>query len=98
MTWLILQIQSHRNSITQGYNRIFERSPREVPVLTEQQKPEAPFCHRSRARNHCNEHLKAKKGDQKGVLWDILHCPQQDIFFFVVTVAARVEVKYKVRE
>ena len=35
MKGLVLQIQNYRISMTQGNNRISERSPSEVPVLIE---------------------------------------------------------------
>jgi hypothetical protein len=38
---LVLQIQNYRISMTQANNRISQRCPGEVPVLTELQKPEA---------------------------------------------------------
>jgi hypothetical protein len=38
---LVLQSESYRISMTQGNNRISERSSSEVPVLIDQKKPEA---------------------------------------------------------
>ena len=43
MKGLVLQIQNFRISMTQGNNRIFKRSPSEVPVLIIQQKLEASY-------------------------------------------------------
>lgn len=37
------QIQNHSISMTQGNNRIWERYPRKVPVLIEEQKTEASY-------------------------------------------------------
>ena len=41
MKGLVQQIQNYRISMTQGDDRVSERSPSEVPVLIKQQKPEA---------------------------------------------------------
>ena len=60
----VVQIQNYRLSVTQGNNRIFEKSPSEVLVLTEEQKPEILY--------QANDHLQAKKCGQKETLWDIL--------------------------
>ena len=37
---LVLHIPNYRISVTQGINRMSERNPSEVLVLTEKQKPE----------------------------------------------------------
>lgn len=39
----VLKIQNYSISMTQGNNRVSEKSPSEVPLLTEQQKPESLF-------------------------------------------------------
>lgn len=56
---LVLQIQNYRTSITQGNNGIPESSSREVPVLTEWQKPEVSYT--------CQQKLWTKD-----MVWDTL--------------------------
>lgn len=43
MKGLVLEIQNYSISRTQINNRISKRSPREVPILIEQQKPEVSY-------------------------------------------------------
>ena len=57
----VRQILTYRISMTQGNNRISERSPSEVPALTGKQKPETSY----QTKKLLNEHLQAKKYGQK---------------------------------
>jgi hypothetical protein len=52
---------SCRISMTQGNNRMSEKSLSEDPVLVEQQKPEASKC----TMTGCNEHLQVKMSGQR---------------------------------
>lgn len=64
----ILLIQSCRNSMAQGNNRIIGRNPREGPILMTSQKPGIAY----QTSNHCNKHLRVKMCGPRGVAWDTL--------------------------
>jgi hypothetical protein len=59
---LVPLIQSCRIFMTQGNNRILERSPSENPVLIQIDVSIGG------SMTHCNEHLQAKKFGQNGII------------------------------
>lgn len=74
----VLQMQNYRVSMTQGYNKICERSPSDVPVLRDSQR------HGTIPTGECNDHLLENKYGQKGLLWDTRsHTTASTMSFFL---------------